>query len=191
MTRGLPGGAEESQRLGGQGDVPVLGALAAVDMALEALAVNIDDLEVQGFMEPEAQAIDGGEVDLIMQGGSRLEDTSDFCNTEHRREMVGGLRAEERQRGPVTLQDVLREEADAAVADTHGRGGEAVDILAVEEVRLEFLFGDAVGGFVIALREQVYFTDIGLLGTLPLATALKRSDHVLTQWGHEISPFVS
>jgi hypothetical protein len=29
------------------------------------------------------------------------------------------------------------------------------------------------------------------LGALALAAALKRSNHALTQWGHEISPFVS
>jgi hypothetical protein len=48
---------------------------------------------------------------------------------------------------------VLREEADAAVTDAHGRRGEAVDIFAVEEGSLERLFGDAVGGFVVELRQ--------------------------------------
>src|SRR6266851_8215501 len=71
VTMGFPVGAEQSQRLGGQGHVTVLGTLAAVDMDLEALAINIRDLQGEGFMEPEAQAIDGGEVDLIVEGGSR------------------------------------------------------------------------------------------------------------------------
>jgi hypothetical protein len=62
-------------------------------MDLEALAVHSGDLQGEGFMEPQAQARDGGEGDLIMQGGSRLEDTSDVCNTEDRREVVDGLRA--------------------------------------------------------------------------------------------------
>jgi len=58
---------------------------------------------------------------------------------------VGGLRAHERQRGPVTLQDVLIEEADAAVADAHRSRGEVVDIFSVQEVLLKFLFRDEVG----------------------------------------------
>jgi len=41
MTMGFPGGAEQSQRSGGQGDVTIVGALAAVDMDLEALAINV------------------------------------------------------------------------------------------------------------------------------------------------------
>src|SRR5262249_2181604 len=40
IPMGLPRGAEQRQGLGGQGDVPVLGARTAMDMDLEALAVN-------------------------------------------------------------------------------------------------------------------------------------------------------
>jgi len=36
---------------------------------------------------------------------------------------------------------VLREEADATVAEAHGRGGEAIDVFAVQEIALELLFG--------------------------------------------------
>ena len=91
---------------------------------------------------------------------------------------------------PVACEDVLREEADTAGADTHGRWDEAVDVFPVQEVVLKLLFRDAVGGCVVELSQQPDFTDIGLLGTLSLATELKRSDHVLTQWGHEMSPFM-
>lgn len=38
---------------------------------------------------------------------------------------------------PGTREDVLVEERDAAVADTHGSRGEVVDVLAVQEVVLE------------------------------------------------------
>jgi len=91
---------------------------------------------------------------------------------------------------PVALEDVLIEKADAAVADTHGRGGEAVDIFPVQEVVLEFLFRDAVGGFVVELSQQTDFPDIGCLSPFALATELESRNHVLTQWGHEMSPFV-
>ena len=59
--------------------------------------------------------------------------------------MVGGLRAQECEGVPVTLEDVLIEEADTAVADAHGRWGEAIDVFAVQEVALQLLFRDAVG----------------------------------------------
>src|SRR5215475_7012210 len=112
-------------------------------MDLEALAIDVGDLQEEGFMEPESQAIDGGEVDLVVQGGSGCEEPPDLFDTEHGGETVGGLRAHERQGIPVTLEDVLIEEADTAVADAHGRGGEAIDVFAVQEVVLQFLFRDA------------------------------------------------
>jgi hypothetical protein len=191
VPMGFPGGAEQREGLGGQGDVAVLGALTAMDMDLEALTVNIGDLQGEGVMESESQAIDGGEVDLIVEGCGRLEEPPDLLDTEHGREPVGVLRAPERQGVPVALEDVRREEADTAVANTHGRGGEAIDVFPVEEVVLKLLCRDAVGGFVVELGQQADFPDIGRLGALALATEWKSRKHVLTQWGHEISPFVS
>ena len=45
VTMGFPVGAEQREGLGGEGDVPVLGALPTMDMDLEALPINVRDLE--------------------------------------------------------------------------------------------------------------------------------------------------
>jgi len=149
----FPVGAEQREGLGRQRDIPIFGALAAVDMDLEALTINIGDLEEEGFMEPEAQAIDRGEVDLVMERGGGRQESPHFLHTEDGREPVSGLGTQERERGPIALDDMLIEEANTAVADTHGGWGEAVDVFAVQEVALQLLFRDAVGGFVVELRE--------------------------------------
>src|SRR5262249_26442916 len=190
VPRGLPRGAEQSQRLDGQGDIAVFGALPTVDMDLEALTIDVGALQEEGVVKPESQAIDRGEVDLVMPGGSRLEDTSDFFKTEDSGEVVRGLRAPERQRRPVALEDVLREEAKPAVADTHGRGGEAINIVAVQAVVLQLLCGDTVGGFAVELSQQTDSPDRGCLRPFARAAAMESRDHLLTQRGHEISPFV-
>ena len=70
-----------------------------------------------------------------MQGGGGRQEPPDFLHTEDGGEMVGGLRAQERQRGPVALEDVLIEEANTAVADAHGGWREAVDVFAVKDPR--------------------------------------------------------
>jgi hypothetical protein len=158
-------------------------------MDLEALAIDVRDLEGEGFMEPEAQARDGGERDLIVEGSGRLEEPLDLLKTQHGRETVCGLSANERQRGPVTLQDVLREEADAAIAEAHGRGGEAIDVFPVQERVREFLFRDAVGGCVGALGQQADFPDSGCLRPCALATEVESRNHVLTQGSHTMSFF--
>jgi hypothetical protein len=78
---GFPGATEKREGLGGQRDGAIFGALAAVDMDLAALAINVGDLEGEGCMESEAHTRDGGEVDLMVQGGRRLKQTSDFFHT--------------------------------------------------------------------------------------------------------------
>jgi hypothetical protein len=162
-----------------------------MDRALEALAIEVRDLEGEGFMEPEAQARDRGAGDLVVSRGGGGQEPPDFFDTEHSREMVGGVRTQEWKDGPVTLADVLREEAETARAEAPGRWGEAVDVFAVQEGALQLLCSDAVGGGVAARREQADFPDRGLLGTLARAAELERSNHLLTQWGHERSPFLS
>ena len=81
---------------------------------------------------------------------------------------------------PVAREDMLREEADAAVADAQGSWGEASDVCAVQEGVLQFLFGEQVGRCAIELSQQADLTDIGLLSPFALATELKRSNHLLT-----------
>ena len=131
-----------------------------MDMDLEALAINSGDLQEEGFMEPEAQAIDGREVDLVVQGGGGQEESLALLHTEDGGEPVGGLHAKEREGVPVALEDVLVEEAGAAVTDAHGRGGEAIDVFPVQEIALQLLFRDAVGGFVVELGQQPDFSDL-------------------------------
>jgi len=114
-------------------------------MDLEARAIDVRDLQGEGFLEPESQAIDGGEVDLVVEGGGGREGPPYLLHSADGWETVGGLRANGREGVPVTLEDVLREEADATVADAHGRWGEAVDIFPMQEGVLQFLFRDAVG----------------------------------------------
>ena len=80
-----------------------------------------------------------------MEGSGGREEAPDFLHTQPSRELVGGLRAQERERVPVALEDVLGEEADATGAEAHGGWGEAVDVFAVQEGVLEFLFGEQVG----------------------------------------------
>jgi hypothetical protein len=155
----------------------------------EALASEVRDLEGEAFMEPEAQARDRGDGDVVVSRGSGCQEAPAFLHPAHSGEMVGGLRAHAREGVPVALEDLLREEAHATLAEAHGRGGKAVDGLAVPEVALTFLCRNAVGGCVGELGEETDCTDRRFLRPFAFATALERRNHVLTQWGHARAPF--
>jgi len=161
-----------------------------VDLDLETWAIDVGDLQEEGFRESESQAIDGGEGDLVVQGGSGRQEALDLLHTEHGGETVRDLRANERQGVPIALEDVLREEAEAAIAETHGRGGEAVDGFPVQEIALQLWFGDAVGGCVGALGQQADCSDRGCWRPFAFAAAVERRDPLLTQGAHGVSPFV-
>ena len=109
-----------------------------------------------------------------------MEETGHFFQAKESWEAVFRLGSHEVEGLPVALKDMVVEEADATGADAHGRWGEAITVFSVQDVGLKLLFGDHVGRLAVELRQQAYLTDRGLLGTLPLATELKRSDHLLT-----------
>jgi hypothetical protein len=54
VPMGFPVGTEQDEGIGGQRDVPVFGAFPTMDMHLETLAIDVRDLEGEGFMEPES-----------------------------------------------------------------------------------------------------------------------------------------
>ena len=95
VAMGFPVGSQPSEALLGQRDVAVFGTLSPVDMNLEALAIDIRDLEVEGFVEPESQARDGGAGDLVVQGCGSVEQTFDLLKAEDSGETVCGLSAHE------------------------------------------------------------------------------------------------
>jgi hypothetical protein len=141
---GVPVGAQQRERICGERDITVLGTLASMDLDLEALSVDVRDLQGEGCMEPEAQARDRGEGDVVVERGGGRQESPDCLHTEHSGKLVCGVRAPECEGVPVTLEDVLREEAKATGADAHGRWGKTVDVFPVQEVVLQFLCREAV-----------------------------------------------
>jgi hypothetical protein len=119
-----------------------------------------------------------------------MEEPASLVEAAESRESVCRLGAHEVEGLPVAPKDVVGEESDAPGADAQGSWGKAIDVCAVEEGGLECLCGDHVRRFAIALSHQTDRTDRGFLGTFALATALKRSNHVLTQGSHERSSFL-
>lgn len=49
-------------------------------MNLEALAVDVGNLQGEGVVSSESQAVEGGEGNLIVQGCGRLEEPPNFFN---------------------------------------------------------------------------------------------------------------
>jgi len=114
---GFPVRAEQRAGLFRHGDGPVRGALPTLDLALEALAIDVSDLQGEGCMEPQPDAGDGGAGELVVPGGGGREEPPDLLHPEDGGETGGGVRAHEREGVPVALEDVLGEKAEATGAE--------------------------------------------------------------------------
>ena len=64
---GFPGGSQQVEGVIGQGDVAVLGALPPVHVDHVARAIDIAHLQGERFVEAQSTAVEGGEVDAIVQ----------------------------------------------------------------------------------------------------------------------------
>jgi hypothetical protein len=185
-----PIAAEQQEGRLGERDVAILGALSTMDMDHHAGGIDIGDFEVEAFVEPQAAGIDGGQIGVILEGMDLGKNTSDFLTAENGRKASFGLGSEDSEDVPVSLEDVFKEEANAAIADAHGIGRPVIDVLSPEEIVLEFLLGDQIGIFAIELSEHSNGAGVGLLSPLPLAVELKSLDRfVIPLCLHDTSPF--
>jgi hypothetical protein len=152
--------------------------------------IDIGDFEVETFMESQAAGIDGGKIGIILEGFDLGKNGSDFFTAENGRKASFGLGTEDSEDVPVSLEDVFVEEAYAAIADAHGIGGPVINVLSVEEIVLEFLLRDQVGGFAVELAEHANGAGVGLLSPLSFAVELKGLDcSVIPFCLHDTSPF--
>ena len=65
-----------------------------------------------------------------------------------------------------------------------------IDVLAMEEVVLELLLSDQIGGFGVELGQHADQAGVGLLSPFPFAVELKGLDRsVISLCLHDTSPF--
>jgi hypothetical protein len=161
-----------------------------VDMDHHAAAVDIGDFEMETFVESQAAGIDGGKIGVILEGFDMGENTSDFFTAENGRKASFGLGTEDSEDVPIALEDVFEKEANPAIADPHGIGGPVIGVLSVEEIFLEFLLGDQIGGFAVELGEHANGASVGLLSPFSFAIELERLDRpIIPLCLHDTSPF--
>jgi hypothetical protein len=190
MTVGSPIASEQMEGGLREGDVAILGAFAAVDMNHHAAGVDIRDFEMESFVKPQATGVDGREIDIIVESLNLGKNASDFIDAENGGKASFGLGSKDSEDVPIALEDVFIEEANPTIADPHGIGGPVISVFSVEEIVLEFLFGDEIRGFAIELGEHAEGAGVGLLSTFSFTIELKGLDRsVIPFCLHDTSPF--
>lgn len=135
------------------------------DVKEHAVAVDVADLEVETFAEPEAAGVEGGEEDLVARKLDVSEQESGFLTGENDREfeMGSGLNDSQLVR-PLPTKSQLPEDFDGAEGLVGGGVSELFDRLEVNEVSLNLLEGEEIGSAVEVFAELTDTSQIGLLG---------------------------
>jgi hypothetical protein len=118
-----PVGAQHLEGAGWEGDVAVLGALAAVDVHEHARAVDVAELEMEGLGEAQSQGVDGPEEGLVVRRAGGVDDAVDLVAAQHVGQGLGAGDPELSQGGPVVRGDAGVEEADAVEGEAQRGGG--------------------------------------------------------------------
>ena len=162
-----------------------------MDMNAHAIAVDVADLKIQGLMQSEAAGIDGGQIGFVLRSADGHKDGSDFIEAQDGGQPLFAFGMDQFQGVPVASENIDEKELDAAVADAHGGGRPFVGVSAVQEIVLEFRFGDLIGGFVVKIDEHAHRSGIALLGTLAHPGKLQGSHGLLViVFHHSLSPFI-
>jgi hypothetical protein len=144
-------------------------------------AIDVADLEVQSFGEPQSQRVDGVEVGAVMGRADGGDELSDLVDGEDVGEPLLPGDAEAFEGRPITGNGVRIEELDSAVCDAEGRGGEVAVVLEVEEIVAELGFGEAIGWGAEVVGELSDGAEVGVLGAVAEPGELEVVEHALTE----------
>ena len=87
-----------------------------------AVTVDIGDFEMEPFLKPEAAGINRSQESMVLGSLHASQQASHLFDAEHCGQSPLILGSQDAEDVPVTLEDVLKEEADAAIAVPHDIG---------------------------------------------------------------------
>lgn len=119
-----------------------------------------------------------------MKGADTAEQMPDLLDTEHGRQALFILSAQEIEGVPVTPEHVQEDEANPSVADPHRVGRPLIDVLAVEDIVLQLFFCDAIRGCVVELGQHAYGPGVRFLGALAFAVQVQGLEGLLVPVCH-------
>jgi hypothetical protein len=149
-----------------EGNVTILGSLAAMDMDHHCLAVDVGDLQGESFRDPQAASIDGGQAGVVVKSSDRAQDPEDFFLFQNTGKPFLLFGSEVGEDVPVAFEYVNEEESDSTISNAQSRGRPLVHISAMKKVVFKLGFTDLLRSLLVEIYELTHCTGIVLLGAL-------------------------
>ena len=123
-------------------------------------AVDVGDLQIHGFLQPETTGVGRAQEGVVLRSLDAGKDAAHLLDTEYGGKSSFVLSSEEPRDVPISFEDVLKKEADPAVADAHRIGRPLVDVFAMEEILLELFLAHAIGSLCVEFTEHTDRTGV-------------------------------
>jgi hypothetical protein len=145
--------------------------------------VDVADLQIQAFLEPQPQRVDGPEEGLVVRRAHGVDQTPRFSDAQDVGQALGSGDMEALKGEPVAWDGMRVEEYDAACGDLQRAGRILSLILEIEQVLTQFRFGNLVGRLAEVCGELPDGAEVHLLRTFGETGQLQILVHTLAKSG--------
>ncbi len=147
VAMGAPVGAQQQQRALGQRHIAILVAFAALDVQQHTSAIDLRYGQGDAFHQAQPAGIDDAQTDTVAGTLDAGQNSLDFLNTEHGRQLVLGGWTQEVKGRPRPLKGALKQELDRTERDGYGAAGGVALVAQKEEILTQLVLGDVVRSF--------------------------------------------
>ena len=156
------------ERGNGEGEIAVLGPFATMDVDHHPLAIQIANLEVDRFADPQSERVAGPEEGLHAQSLAGIDELKDLCLRDHLGQRVDVVDFRLVEDLPLAGTGGAIEELDSRKSDALGTRGDFAFDNEVQQVAPHLLLGDFIGRFAVEFGELPDSADIAIDGPLRL-----------------------
>ena len=168
--------SKQSKRVLGKGQESVLRPLAAMDMDLHSLAVDIGYLEKETFLEPQSEGIHREKVRVVMKCSYFRKNSENLLPAQDAGQAFFRLSFEKFEDVPVFFQDIQIEKLDSAIAYFQRARRPFIFIAPMEKIVFQLLFGDLSRFLAVKFDQLAHGSGIHMLSGVASPAELECPD---------------
>lgn len=164
-----------------EGNVPIFGSFAAMNVHHHSLRIDVGDLQVPSFVESQSKGIGGPEVGGDSRDVGRGDDLMNLIDGQNLGQGFDVLQLHGGEGFPRPFAGSGVEELDSGESDSHGTVRELFFILDEQEVFSQLSFRDPIGSSLAMIRELPDGSKVSVDGSFGETGKLEIFEHFLIE----------
>ena len=169
-----------------QRNVAIFGSLPAMHVYHHAFRVNVADVQIQCFLQPQAEGVHRPEEDRHPLRPAAVDDLMNLLDGQHFRQRLDVLNLHLRQRLPFAPTGARVEEFHTGERDAQRATGERLVVLQMQKELSQLVFADLIGRKFAEVRQLPHGSQVALMRPLRHAAEMQIFAHALIQRPVEI-----